>query len=413
MKNKMTKEETAYTTCAHTDPILEGKDLNYEKLKKMILDDNLHVVSFIISFDGFKKPLEDKDISKKSFEKVEEFIKTNDYLNSFESPVFGIKGNPKFKHVIVGFEHKNIDSFIDLIKKGFIEDICFWKERKELALINCHEEKIYFINKFNELLEKCKVIPGSATRELIPLMKKEYVPLIEDLFRKGNVYPFVAENLLSIIYINKYKLSDEVIEIILDGIIAEDKKHIGFIEEVGYFVKDKKYCPKLKKILEIYGIKKYLIERTEGFLYYLINTIAELGCTECIPKLKEISSYGLGKMNGRISVSTEEALEKLDKNYKSEYLKRYEEKDKKTKKMRIYWVIKKYNNKKYSKYINVNSIEEAIKILSELEREFGKGVISTWGGLEIFENGKWKEYKNDRGEDIGDIRELMNEDYLH
>ena len=325
----MTKEETAYATCAHADPILQGKDLDYEKLKKLILDSDINVVSFIIGFDGFKKPLKDKDISKKSFEKIEEFIKSNDYLDSFESSVFGIKGNPKFKHYVVGFEHKNIDNFINLIKKGFIEDICFWKERKEVALINSHGEKIYFINHFNELLEKCKVVPGSATRKLIPLMKKEYVPLIEDLFKKGNIHSFVAENLLSILYINKYKLSDELIDIILDGIIAKDKKYLWFIEKVGYFAKDKKYCPKLKKILEIHATREDLVEKTYGNLYYLINTIAELGCTECIPKLKEISSYGLTKMNGRISISTEEALEKLEENYQSKYLLNYEKEVKK------------------------------------------------------------------------------------
>ena len=176
---------------------------------------------------------------------------------------------------------------------------------------------------FNELLEKCNVVPGSATRELIPLMKKEYVPLIEDLFRKGNLHPYVAANLLAILYINKYKLSDEVIEIILDGIIANDKKYIGFIEQVGYLAKDKKYCPKLKKILEVHATKEMLVEKTYGYLYYLINTIARIECTECIPKLKEISSFGLTKMNGRISVSTEEALETLDKKYKSEYLDKY------------------------------------------------------------------------------------------
>jgi len=41
-------------------------------------------------------------------------------------------------------------------------------------------------------------------------------------------------------------------------------------------------------------------------------------------------------------------------------------------------------------YYNVRSLEDAIKLLSRLEREHEKGIITTRGGLEIFDDGRWK-----------------------
>jgi len=53
--------------------------------------------------------------------------------------------------------------------------------------------------------------------------------------------------------------------------------------------------------------------------------------------------------------------------------------------------------------------KEAIKLLSKLERNWEKGVISCWGILEVLKGGKWVEYKNEHGEDIHDIREYSYE----
>ena len=75
-------------------------------------------------------------------------------------------------------------------------------------------------------------------------------------------------------------------------------------------------------------------------------------------------------------------------------------------KLRLRWVTNKLETRN-EECFDVGSVKEAIKLLSKLERNWEKGVISTCGTLEVFKDGKWIEYKNEQGEDIHDIRERL------
>lgn len=168
---------------------------------------------------------------------------------------------------------------------------------------------------FSKFLEECNVVPGSNTLKLKKKMKKEYVPLIEGLFKKGSVDPYVISNVLGLLQMTENEISEDVIKKILNGIIKKDRKYLGFIREIPRYLahfKKKKYCDELRQIMEVHGTKEILVDRTESVLYPTIDAVRELGCRQCLPKLKTIAGYG-PKINGRVLNSAKEAVGVLKK----------------------------------------------------------------------------------------------------
>ena len=134
----------AYATIVHYDPPLDKtKAKPISELKKLVLKNDIHIVSFILSYDGFFQLVAKNVNVEKKNKKAIKFIEENEFIDEFEGCLFDVEKNQKFKHYVVGFDHNKLDNLISLIDDGVIEDVWLWKNKQVLFLANVHEDQVF------------------------------------------------------------------------------------------------------------------------------------------------------------------------------------------------------------------------------------------------------------------------------
>lgn len=170
---------------------------------------------------------------------------------------------------------------------------------------------------FEKWLKKFdKVIVKAADPLIHTLPDRSWLPHIDETLRTNSGGRKVNNNLVRMLVYTRNEVRDKTIKSMLEewtkDPLGPNAIRIEILCNYLTTFKKKGYCNVLKRILETYGTKEWLVDMTPVHMAYVLHAVNKLKCVGCYGKVKEIVGFGT-RMNPWVMLEGKEALKTLEK----------------------------------------------------------------------------------------------------